>query len=295
MNNIAKGSIFALIGFFFMALFGIVTKIAIQETSVIWVSFIAYVAGTFSLIPYVVKKGIGYLKSEHYLYLIGRAIFGTAASFLYSMSINYIPIVNGTLLFNTAPIFIPILMVVFLKIKIERIIWFAVVLGFLGITIIIKPTAEIFKEGGNLIALFSGISLAIAYLLMKLLTSTDPGVRIIFYYLGLGTLLQLPVLFFAGPFPTLEIFFYAIGSGIILLLAQLALVKGYTYADASEIGIYQYSSVAFVGILDWIIWGMVPTISEAIGILIVACAGVIIIRYGNNQKKLSSKQGSKRT
>lgn len=285
-SDSAKASLLALTGFFFMAVFGILTKIALQDTSTIWVSFIAYLTGTFALLPYIFKKGFSYLKSDHYKLLFGRALIGTLASFLYSLSIHYIPIVNGTLLFNTAPIFIPILALLFLKVKVSNNVWLAVALGFLGITIIIKPTEAIFTESGNLIALLSGFCLAIAYLLMKLLTNTDPGVRIIFYYLGLGTLAQIPFLFFSPSWPSMDGILFALASGFSLCLAQISLVAAYKYANASEVGVYQYSTVAFVGVFDWLIWNVVPGWWDLIGILLVVMAGMIIIRSHNHNDKV---------
>lgn len=263
-----------------MAVFGIFTKIAIEGASVFWVSFIAYLTGALLLVPFIVQRGFEGLKSEHYIFLIGRALFGTVASFCYTISMHYIPIVNGTLLFNTAPLFIPLLATLFLKDKIGKSTWMAVLIGFLGVVIIIKPTEAIFTQPGNFIGLFSGISLAIAYLLMKLLTTSDPGIRIIFYYLGIGTLLQMPLLFFTASLPTVESIFYASMAGILLLTAQMALVTGYQYAQASQIGIYQYTSVVFVGVLDWLFWGVIPSGGELIGALLVGCAGMVVIRSG---------------
>lgn len=282
-ENIVKGSLYALAGFFCMALFGILTKQALIGGSAVWVSFIAYLTGTCLLMPYIVSQGIGYLKSNHLNLLLGRALFGTVASFLYTVSIYYIPIVNGTLLFNTAPIFIPLLSLLFLHAKIEKKIWIAVIIGFVGIIVIMRPTEAIFMQTGNLIAIFSGISLAVAYLMMKLLTSSDPGVRIIFYYLGIGTLLQIPCLIFFGSVPPIDSILYAIVSGLVLVAAQLFLVTGYRYAEASQIGIYQYTSIVFVGLLDWLFWGATPNSMEIMGILLVAAAGVIIIRSGNKK------------
>jgi len=279
-SNILKGSLLALLAFFFMAIFGILTKIALEEASIIWISFLAYLAGTCTLSVFILPKGLAYLKSTHYPYLFGRALFGTAASFFYTISLHYIPIVNGTLLFNTAPIFIPLLAVLFLHTKIQKAIWYAVALGFVGIIVIIQPTEAIFTQTGNLIALCSGIALAIAYLLMKLLTSSDPGDRIIFYYLGIGTLCQLPLLYFGGDAPHLSGCLWALLSGIFLLGAQIALVNAYHYASASEVGVYQYTSVIFVGILEWLIWNTVPNSWDLLGVLLVMIAGVIIIRYG---------------
>lgn len=276
-QNILKGSLLALNAFFLMAVFGILTKFSLQTSSFLWTSFIAYFTGASVLTPYILWKGPSYLKSAHYGKLIGRAVFGTMASFLYTVSLQFIPIVNGTLLFNTAPIFIPLLSLIFLRTNISRSIWIAVAIGFFGIILIIHPTAEIFTQTGNIVGLLSGIFLAIAYLLMKLLTGTDPGIRIIFYYLGIGACMQAPMLpFYTMPDPLGAL--YAALSGLMLLLAQVMLVTAYRFAQASEVGVYQYASVVFVGLFQWIFWNQTPTPSEILGALFVIAAGIIIIR-----------------
>lgn len=275
--NILKGTALALTAFFFMAVFGILTKLALESSSFVWTSFIAYLTATLVLTPYIAYRGLGYLKSSHYGLLLGRAVFGTLASFLYTVSIQFIPIVNGTLLFNTAPIFIPLLSVLFLHARISQAIWWAVALGFVGIVIIIHPTAAIFTQTGNMVGLLSGFFLAVAYLLMKILTNTDPGIRIIYYYLGLGTILQTPFLFmFEAPDKSGVV--YAFLSGIALMCAQISLVNAYRFAKAAEIGVYQYASVVIVGLLNWVIWDVVPPPWDAVGVALVIIAGILIIR-----------------
>lgn len=281
-NNILKGSAFAVGGFFLMALFGIFTKIACESGSIIWVSFITYLTGSLALVPVLLKNGISLLKSDHYPYLFGRAAFGSLASFLYTLAMHHIPIVNATLLFNTAPIFIPFLAILWLKLPVSRGIWMAVLLGFVGIIVIIRPNAEIFDQWGNFIGLGSGISLAIAYMLMKLLTPTDPALRIIFYYLSIGAVLQLPLLFWAGPLPAGGSIAYSMLGGLTLLLSQFMLVRAYWYAQASQVGVFQYASVIFVGIFNWMIWNNIPPAMDILGVLLVAVAGMIIIYCGQH-------------
>lgn len=281
--DIIKGSFLGVTAFFFMAIFGILTKLSLQEGSFVWSSFIAYLTGALFLLPYIISKGMDSLKSEHYGLLLGRAIFGTMASFVYTISMNFIPIVNSTLLFNTAPIFIPILSLIFLKMKISSTIWLAVLLGFFGIVIIIQPTAALFTQSGNILGLLSGIFLAIAYLMMKILTNTDSGIRIIFYYLGIGALIQVPLLpFFSAPDSWSIV--YAATSGTALLSAQILLVNAYRYAQASEIGIYQYASVVFVGLIEWVVWNNLPSVWDLVGIALVTIAGILIIRNGVSHK-----------
>lgn len=276
-SNIVKGSLFAIFAFFCMAAFGIFTKIACEYGNYIWVSLIAYIVATACTAIFIFPQGFSALKSQHYRLLVARAVIGTCASFLYMLSMHYISVVNSTLLFNTAPIFIPILSVCILHNKVQTRIWFAVVLGFIGILFIIRPGEDIFVNPGNFIGLLSGIALAIAYLIMKTLTNTDLGLRIIFYYFSIGTVMQLPLLWLTDNIPSNETIGYAALSGIMLVLAQISLVKAYQNASASEVGVYQYSSVVFVGMMEWLLWSMTPGFLDIIGFILVSIAGIFII------------------
>lgn len=282
-NSLVKGSIFALLAFFGMAVFGVFTKIAIAHGGEFWVSFISYLSGTLVLTPLILYHGVGFLKTERFTLHFGRAAFGLMASFLYMLSLNHIPIVNATLFFNTAPIFIPLLSIWWLKAFPSRSTWLAVALGFVGIIIIIKPSLAIFNQPGDLLGLFSGISLAIAYMLIKMMADVEPRLRIVYYYLFLGTCFQLPLLLYAGELPSQTDCLWAILAGVALAFAQVCLVEGYRYAEAAQVGVYQYSSVVFVGIIQWLVWDLVPAVIDILGVGLVILAGVIIIRESNKK------------
>jgi drug/metabolite transporter (DMT)-like permease len=257
--NLTKGSCYGLLAFLCMAFFGVLTKAAATHVNPLWVSFITYATGAVAILLFVMPQGIEVIKTQHFLLHLGRSLFGCTASFLYMLSMHQIPIVNATLLFNSTPIFIPILAIFFLKATISTRTWTAIAIGFIGIVIIIKPNAAILTRSGDLLGLLSGIFLATAYLLIKMLTSTDPGRRIILYFFSLSTLFQLPGLFFAGPIPAWHHASLAVGAGLSLLLAQTFLVQGYRFADVSQVGVYQYTTLVYVAIIDWLTWKAIPT------------------------------------
>lgn len=285
MTDLQKGSVWVLSAFFFMAVFGIFTKAAYLNDGALWVSFLTYASGAFLMALTILYKGVSYFKTEHFSYHFGRAAFGVSASFLYTVSMYYVPIVDATLLFNTTPIFIPILAAVWLKQSINKSIWLAVLLGFIGIIIIIKPESDMWMQPGNLIGLASGFCLAVAYLLIKRLRATDSSLSIVAYFFILSTLLQAPFLSVAGSFPIWQSCFLAILGGCALTLAQLCLVKGYEYADPSQLGVYQYTTVVFVGLFDWLYWGVVPTLWDMLGAILVVIAAMVIIRSGKEYAK----------
>ena len=99
-------------------------------------------------------------------------------------------------------------------------------------------------------------------------------------------LLQIPLVAISGSWPTQEGVIFAVLSGISLLMAQALLVTAYKYASASQVGVYQYSSVVFVGIFEWMFWNIAPGLGTLVGFLLVACAGIVVIR-SNHAKPAS--------
>jgi drug/metabolite transporter (DMT)-like permease len=276
-SPLLKASLFAIFAFFCMATFGTLTKIANESSDPIWVSYITYCTAAFMTFLFIIPKGLAGVKSTRYPYLIARGIIGTSASFLYMIAMHYIPIINATLLFNTAPIFIPLLTVCILGLAVPKKIWYAVFLGFIGILSIIKPGPDILTDPGNLIGLSAGLALAIAYLIQKYLTSTETALRIIFYYFSIGVIMQTPLLWVAKPNLSAKTMLTSVLCGLALMTAELSLIRAYRYATASEVGVYQYSAVAFVAIYGWILWGRTPGWLDLIGILLVSAAGIFII------------------
>jgi drug/metabolite transporter (DMT)-like permease len=283
MSQLTKGSLLALLAFFFMALFGIATKYATIDTSKIWVSFISYLVAVIILLPYVLTKGISFFKTNHPGLHFLRGSIGTAASFSYMLSLQQIPLANATLLFNTAPLFIPMMAYFWLKEKLTPLILASTLIGFFGVILILHPQGSLLTQSGDLLGLASGLFLAVAYLSIKVLTKTDSRQLIIFNYFLIGTLLQIPLLFFGGEFPHVIPCLFAIVAGIFLVLAQIALVWAYQLAPANQVGVFQYSSVIFVGIFEWLFLGTIPTWVTLLGMLIVMAAGLIIIRSSHSE------------
>ncbi|PJD97009.1 MAG: hypothetical protein CK425_04405 [Parachlamydia sp.] len=276
--NLFKGMLFVIIAFFFMACFGAFTKAATLSGDPLWVSFIMYTTGLLMLCGIVLYKGYAILVTNRFKYLVGRALFGVISTFFYMLSVKYIPLIDATLFFNTTPLFIPILAIFMLGDHVDRNTWLSILLGFIGIVIIMHPSLQSLKHLGDILGICSGIFLAIAFIFVKVLIQTEPPARINFYFFLLSVLVQIPFLYWAGPFPDFKGICFAICGGASLALMQAFLANAFLHGEASKIGIFQYVSIVFVGIFDWVFWGVVPPAYTFLGVILVVIAGIIIIR-----------------
>lgn len=275
-ESLLKGSLLTILAFLFFALFGVFSKAATPNASGIWINFIAYFTSLAIYTPFILKKGFSWLKTDHFFTHFGRAFFGFLASLFYILSMKVIPLLNATLLFNTTPIFIPIFAIFMLHIRVQPMTWVAIFIGFIGIYLVINPNIASLEKPGDLVGLLSGIFLAIAFIFVKILVSTEPSVRIVYYFFLLSSIMQLPLLFLTET-PSWSGIGYAVCGGLSISLAQLFITLGYRYAEASKMGVFQYSGVFFVGIIDWIIWGIEPNLRDILGTFLVVIAGTLIV------------------
>ncbi len=279
--NLIKGSLYSITAFFFCALVGLFLKgVSLYGSSSFFSTFMVYVAATAFTTPYVMAQGQGALATKHFSYHFFRAAYGIVAMLLYAYAMMYIPVMNATLLFNTAPLFIPILGIFLLKQPISLRDWLIILVGFIGIILVIHPSRAVFDNPADILGLLSGASLAVAFIYIKKLNSTDPAFRIVYYFFLLSTLMMLPFALFYAEKPSWQSMGMAVLTALSLIGMQLSLTMAYSYAKPSKIGIFQYTTVVFVGIIEWLIWGKTPSLLEFVGFLLIASAGTTIIARG---------------
>lgn len=277
---------YALAGFFFMALVGVFIKLEEKgSASIEWIVFMQYFTCLLIMTALAAKNKFRDLKTSNFKYLFIRSFAGVLAFSCYVISVTKIPLVNATLLNNTAPVFIPLITLIWLKNKIDEKIWWGISVGLVGIIFIIKPSEEMLFKTGDLYGLAAGILLAIAYVALKILTKTESNVAIIFYYSLIATILSFPFAISGWSNPPLINWIYAVLCGVCFILSLYLIQHAYKYADAVKLSPFNYSVIVFSGILDWIIFDHVPGWSAITGIALVTIGGILAILLHEKDNK----------
>jgi drug/metabolite transporter (DMT)-like permease len=276
-EKMLQGALYMTAGFFCVAVFGAFMKAGNALASSLWVTFIAYGFACVIQFFFNLKQGLGFLKTKRPIGHASRIVFGAFSTLLYAYSIKHIPLLNATLLYNTAPLFVPIFAIFFLHSKVPFKIWISLLFGFIGVAMILHPDLSLFKKPGNLIGLASGIFQAMTFIFVKSLTMTEPVQRINFYFFLGSTLILGPLAYFLADLPPLESVLWSLCAGFVSFFGQYFIVKAYSCADASHIGAFQYTSVVFAGLIGWLIWDQTPTIYDLIGMAIVMFGGILAI------------------
>jgi len=199
-----------------------------------------------------------------------------------------LPLVNAVTLTNTAPLFLPILALVWLKLIVSKKRFLAAGLGFLGVVVLLRPTGDIVAMG-SLLGLASGLFGAVALLSVRILSKTESTETILSYYFLIGAGLSFfPVFFDWKPIHEPIQWLYVILSGLCALVYQFTLTKAYTHAPATKVGTIGYLAVVFSGLLGWWIFAEVPDLWVLAGAILIVVGALIALFDQTPPRRLNS-------
>lgn len=235
------------------------------------------------------------IKTKRLPFHLFRDVLGFISLYSYFFATKYISLAGASTLFNTAPLFIPLIVFFWLRIKIYHQLWWGLAIGFIGILLMLQPSHEIVQTA-SFIGLFSGLTVGITMIAGRLLSSTEPATRTLFYYFLVGTILAFIVMVLQYPhfwqhINNWKTLLLLIGVGVFGYFYQIFLTSSSKYAPVRLTSSFLYTSVIFSLFFDFRIFHHTPNLVRAMGIiLIIAGAVLLVYLYPEDD---SQKVGSK--
>ena len=178
--------------------------------------------------------GLSTLRTERLPLHCLRALLSYIGVLLLFYGIANIPLPVVTALSFTQPLFVVVLAAVILKEAVNGARWTAVIIGFIGLLVIVRP-GVIDVELATLLVLFSSFSYAVSNICVKRLMTTDTANQSVFYF----NLLMLPIAFIPALFfwvtPALQDLPLFIAIGVNGTIGVYAYARSFAVADASAV------------------------------------------------------------
>ena len=227
---------------------------------------------------YLVKKKGRSLKGNNTKLLFLRSLTGLLGIAAYFYALSKIYLADAVILNKMSPFFVVILAAIFLKEKIKKPQFIALVLAISGAMMVIKPRFD-YTVIPALVGLLSAFLAGCSYTIIRHLKETDYPETIVFYFTLISSLAMIPFML-AGQFvmPTGPQILALLGLGIFATTAQLLMTNAYHYAPAGELSIYTYSNIIFSTIIGLVIWGEIPDLLSILGGVAIIIAGIINYR-----------------
>lgn len=287
-ENHLHGALLAITAALMFAAMGATIKTLSADLPTEMAVFFRNFFGLLVLLPWLLRGGVRALATQRFHAHLMRSLAGLAAMYCFFYAIRYLPLSEAVLLNFTAPIFVPFVALFLLKESVSRQLWWAILVGFVGVTLILKPGMAMFSPAA-LIGLASGALAALAVANIRRMAETEPTTRIVFYFSIISTLVSAIPLLWHWQTPQPALWGLMILSGIFATAGQLLLTRSYALASASFIGPFTYSSVVFATIIGWLLWDESPHALTLSGALLVCVAGIIAMRQVGSPMTVGKK------
>ena len=269
------GALCVLSASFTFAVLGAVVKVVSVSLTNEMVVFFRNFCSLFFILPWICySRPPGGVKTSYFSLHLLRSAAGLGGMYCFFYVIAHLQLSESFLLMSTAPLFIPVIAYVWLREPVVRKVRGAIILGFVGITLILKPGMGVFQPIA-FIGLGAGILGAAAMVSIRRMSASEPTIRIVFYFTVFGTLISAVPLAWSWRSPKPEIWWLLILMGLLASVGQFLLTKGYSLAPAAQVGPFTYGNVVFATFLGWMFWGEGLDILTWVGAFLICIAGIV--------------------
>lgn len=270
-HQIGRGLALLALSACLFALMGVLIRLASYSVDNASVVFFRNLTGLIILLPIMLFKGSSFIKTDKIWMHSWRAIIGLMAMYGFFYAIAHLKLSNAMVFTYSSPIFIPLVAWLFLKERMNTLMWISAFIGLVGVVLVAKPNQGFFNLL-SLIGIVSSFFAAMAFVTVRALTTTEPVIRIVFYFCLIGSLLSSIPMFWHWRVYTAHEMLLLGGAGLLATVSQLCLSKAYSYAPAGKIGPANYLAIIFAGIFAALIWQEYPDSTSVIGMALILVA-----------------------
>ena len=266
-----------LISIFAGSTMGVLIKLAQNDVSIYIAAFFRFLIGFIFIFPYILKTKFKVFKTSNILLHLIRSLLNYPAMLLTFSALMLVPYEKISALNFLVPFFVTILAVLFLKenIRIYRIS--ALVIGFIGMLIILRPGIIEISLGIQMV-LVATFFWSVIIILTKQLTNKDSPITILTYMYTLMTLLTLITAVIFWETPTTSSIIYLSLAAFVGTISHISINQAFKLVDVSMTQPFSFISLIVASLYGYFLFDETPDIYTWLGAIIIFI-GIIIITF----------------
>lgn len=273
-SRTAQGILLTLLAMFLFGVMDALSKALTAEHAVPQILWVRYIVFSGLAIIALRRQGLARVWHTERPWLQGlRGLLLVVENGVFVLAFKYLPLADVHAIAAAAPLIVVALSVPILgeTVGIRR--WLAVLVGFLGVLLIIRPGFQEVRPA-MLIALLGALMWGSYQIMVRLAARTDPSSTTWLWSAAIGLFATTLV----GPFtwtqPTPTGWLMLIGVALLGSAAHLALIKALGLAEAGALQPYSYTLLLWASVIGFFAFGHVPDRSTLAGAALVLASGL---------------------
>ena len=280
-----RGIVWLSIGAFLFSITDVIVKLLGRKFDPMELALFRYGIGMIILTPIFLKMGLENLKTKKIGLHIIRMLLAMLAQVGIFITVINIPLADATAIFFSKPLFTTIIAVFLVSEIVSKRRWSATAIGFLGVIIMVRP-----GDGSmNLIALVgvaAALTFAIANVLIRVLSRTEPPNRILFYYHIGGIIVFTGPAIFVWQTPIGIEWVLLISVAVLTTIGMTCFVRAFSIGEANAGGPIEYVRLIYAAIFGYFVFSEIPSLWTGVGAILIIASAIYIAR---DEAKIKSK------
>jgi len=250
----------------------VMIRLASNTMATTEIAFFRNAFGLLVLLPLVWRPGKPLPRTGHARRYLLRTSLGFCSMLSSFWVITHLPLSQAISLSYSTPIFVTIAAVL---IRIRR--WAAVMAGFIGVLVILRPWSSAFSPA-MLVAILAATLSALVSIQNKQLSQLDPPDTVVFYtYLFWVPMSLVPALM-QWQWPDTVTWIWLVGTGLFGTLGQLLWVRALRIGEVSALQPISFTQLPVVALFGWWLFDESPDRWTVLGAAIILIANAYIAR-----------------
>jgi drug/metabolite transporter (DMT)-like permease len=277
-DKIRLGIMLCLVALFMFSTQDAMTKILIRDFDA--AQFVMVRFWVFALFATVLaaRRGgvVAAAKAKRPLLQIGRCVLLVVEIAVFATGLRYLGLADMHATFATFPLMATAMAPFLLGERVGWRRWSAVVVGFVGALIIIRPGMGVFQPV-VLIPLASALMFALYHIMTRLGAQADSAYTSLLYLGWVGAIFSTPFGIMAWKPPTAEAWMYMAALSVTGLIAHMLLILALEYAPASTLQPLNYILLVWATLMGYLLFGQLPDGLTLIGGAVIVSSGLFVM------------------
>jgi drug/metabolite transporter (DMT)-like permease len=276
LSVVTRGCLLMVIATLLFAAMHASIRHATQHLPGVEVAFFRNLFGLVVIVPLLVRFGPRLFYTEKFGLHLLRSLINAVSMVAFFIGLSMTPLARATAIAFTAPLFTALLSALLLGEVFRWRRWTAIIVGFIGALVILRPGADA-VDMGSLLVLFSSLLWAVAMIDIKVLARSESSATITAYVTVLMTPLTLVPALFYWQTPSPGLWGWLIFIGVIGTLGQFIVTEAIKLADMTVLMPFDFLKLVWAAFLGMLFFAEVPDSLTWIGAGIVFSASFYIV------------------
>ncbi len=229
------------------------------------------------VLPWALRNNAALIRTTRIGAHAWRGCIGAVGMITWTYCITIMPLAHATALSFTGPLFSTLFAILFLGERGDAARWIALLIGFCGALIIIRPGMDGF-DSNALIVIFATASWAVTGMFVKSLSATEPAMRMVFYMNLFMLLVALPFGAMHWQMPSLNAWLVLVFIALCSIAMHFSMARAYALAPVVTLMPFDFTRLISASLFAYFLFGETSDWVTWVGAAVIVASAAVMAR-----------------